>query len=80
MKYRIPEPGTTISGFVDNKKNPDRPTLDFFDMCQKTHIFFLGIWCMFALFDACCNKTGIILLFIPGQTTQQLCYNSAHII
>jgi hypothetical protein len=36
MKYRIPEPGTTISGFADNKKNnnnnPDRPTLDFFDM------------------------------------------------
>jgi hypothetical protein len=35
MKYRnrIPEPGTTISGFADNKKkskkNPDRPTLDF---------------------------------------------------
>jgi hypothetical protein len=21
MKYRIPEPGTTISGFADNKKN-----------------------------------------------------------
>jgi hypothetical protein len=41
MKHRnrIPEPGTTISGFVDNKKkkkkkNPDRPTLDFFDMWQ----------------------------------------------
>jgi hypothetical protein len=39
MKYRnrIPEPGTTISGFADNKKkkiNPDRPTLDFFDMWQ----------------------------------------------
>jgi hypothetical protein len=36
MKYRIPEPGTTISGFVDNKQNinPDRPTLDFFDMWQ----------------------------------------------
>jgi hypothetical protein len=39
MKYRnqIPEPGTTISGFADNKNkkkkiNPDRPTLDFFDM------------------------------------------------
>jgi hypothetical protein len=41
MKYRnrIPEPGTTISGFVDslkkikNKKiNADRPTLDFLDM------------------------------------------------
>jgi hypothetical protein len=37
MKYRnrIPEPGTTISGFADNKKrkiNADRPTLDFFDM------------------------------------------------
>jgi len=40
MKYRnrIPEPGTTISGFTDNnqkkklKINPDRPTLDFFDM------------------------------------------------
>ena len=37
MKYRIPEPGTTIAGFADNKKkkiNPDRPTLDFFDMWQ----------------------------------------------
>jgi hypothetical protein len=39
MKYRIPELGTTISGFADNKKiykkiNPDRPTLDFFDMQQ----------------------------------------------
>jgi hypothetical protein len=42
MNYRnrIPEPGTTISGFADsykkkNKKkkiNADRPTLDFFDM------------------------------------------------
>jgi hypothetical protein len=37
MKYRIPEPGTTISGFADDKKkskkkNTDRPTLDFFDM------------------------------------------------
>jgi hypothetical protein len=35
MKYRIPEPGTTISGFADNKKkkkNADQPTLDFFDM------------------------------------------------
>ena len=41
MKNRnqIPEPGTTISGFADNnnkkkKINPDRPTLDFFDMWQ----------------------------------------------
>jgi hypothetical protein len=36
MKYRILEPGTTISGFADNRKeekiNADRPTLDFFDM------------------------------------------------
>jgi hypothetical protein len=40
MKYwnRIPEQGTTISSFADNRKkkekqiNPDRPTLDFFDM------------------------------------------------
>jgi hypothetical protein len=39
MKYRnrIPEPGTTFSGFADNndknkKINPDRPTIDFFDM------------------------------------------------
>jgi hypothetical protein len=35
MKYQIPEPGTTISGFVDNnniKKKKYRPTLDFFDM------------------------------------------------
>ena len=42
---RIPEPGTTISGFADNKKkknnnNPDRPTLDIFDMTVNTHIFF----------------------------------------
>jgi hypothetical protein len=39
MKYRnrIPEPGTTISGFTDKKKkkiNPDQTTLDFFDMWQ----------------------------------------------
>ena len=38
MKYRIPEPGTTISGFADNnnkkKINADRPTLDFFDRWQ----------------------------------------------
>jgi hypothetical protein len=36
MEYRIPEPGTTISGFADSLKkkkiNADRPTLDFFDM------------------------------------------------
>jgi hypothetical protein len=38
MKYqnRIPEPGTTISGFADKKKkkkiHADKPTLDFFDM------------------------------------------------
>jgi hypothetical protein len=36
MKYRITEPGTTISGFADSLKkiNADRPTLDFFDMWQ----------------------------------------------
>ena len=40
MEYRnrIPEPGTTISGFADSLKkknnNADRPTLDFFDMWQ----------------------------------------------
>jgi hypothetical protein len=36
MKYRIQEPGTTISGVADSNKNfkkyADRPTLDFFDM------------------------------------------------
>ena len=40
MNYRIPEPGTTISGFADSlkKKNnnnnnyADRPTLYSFDM------------------------------------------------
>jgi hypothetical protein len=39
MKYRnrIPEPGTTISGFANNnnnkkKINPNQLTLDFFDM------------------------------------------------
>jgi hypothetical protein len=38
IKYRnrIPERGTTISGFADSKKknkfNADRPTVDFFDM------------------------------------------------
>jgi hypothetical protein len=38
-RYRILEPGTTISGFADSLKkkkkkkiNADRPTLDFFDM------------------------------------------------
>jgi hypothetical protein len=36
MKYRILEPGTTISGFADSLKkkkkiHADRPTLDFFD-------------------------------------------------
>ena len=38
MKYRNRTPETTISGFADNnnnkKINPDRPTLDFFDMRQ----------------------------------------------
>jgi hypothetical protein len=32
MKYRIPEPGTTISGFADDKKkknNAGRPTRFF---------------------------------------------------
>jgi hypothetical protein len=31
MKYRIPEPGMTISSFADDfkKKNADQPTLDF---------------------------------------------------
>ena len=45
-RYRIPEPGTTISGFADNKKkiNPDRPTLDFFwHVTVNTHIFFFGL-------------------------------------
>jgi hypothetical protein len=37
MKYRnqIPEPGTTICGFADKKKEKEKkifPTLDFFDM------------------------------------------------
>jgi hypothetical protein len=38
MNYRIPEPGTTISGFADSKKKKKKkkkkcqPTLDFFDM------------------------------------------------
>jgi hypothetical protein len=26
MKYRIPEPGTTISGFADSKKNKKNNT------------------------------------------------------
>ena len=38
LENEIPESdsGTTISGFADNNKkiNPDRPTLDFFDMWQ----------------------------------------------
>ena len=35
-RNRIQEPGTTISGFADNKKkiNPNQPTLDFSDMWQ----------------------------------------------
>jgi hypothetical protein len=50
MKYRnrIPEPGTTISGFADSYKkkkkkkiNTNRPY--FFDMRPYTHIFFFGL-------------------------------------
>jgi hypothetical protein len=48
MKYRnrIPEPGTTISGFADSKKKKLMPTNPrFFDMRQtvNTHIFFFGL-------------------------------------
>jgi hypothetical protein len=48
MKYRIPEPGTTISGFADSRKkekkiNVDRPTLDFFDVTINTQIFLFGL-------------------------------------
>jgi hypothetical protein len=48
MKYRnrIPEPGTTISGFADKKKkkiNPDWPTIDFFDknVMARTRKYYL---------------------------------------
>ena len=42
MKYRIPEPGTTISGHADNNKknnNPDRPYIFF--TCDSKHTFFV---------------------------------------
>jgi hypothetical protein len=46
MKYRnrIPEPGTTISGFADSKKinnnnNADRPYI--FLTCDHKHTFFV---------------------------------------
>ena len=43
MKYRIPEPGTTISGFVDSKKkkkkiNANRPQT--FLTCDHKHTYF----------------------------------------
>ena len=49
MKYRIPEPGTTISGFADSykkkkKMNADRPTPRFFGLgliLNNFHFFFL---------------------------------------
>jgi hypothetical protein len=54
MKYRIPEPGTTISGFADNnnnkKINPDRPTLDFF-LHVNAHIFCVGLIYIFSVVD-----------------------------
>ena len=43
MKYRIPEPGTTISGFADNRKKKEkksRPTDPRFFDSKHTHIFF----------------------------------------
>jgi hypothetical protein len=49
MKYRILEPGTTISGFADNKKikikNESRPTDPrfFWHVTVNTHIFFLAV-------------------------------------
>jgi hypothetical protein len=44
MKYRIPDPGTTISGFADSKKkkiNANRPTLDFLDTNLHQFFFFI---------------------------------------
>ena len=43
MKYRIPEPGTTISGFADNnnkkKLMPTDPRF-FWHVTVNTHIYF----------------------------------------
>ena len=48
MKYQIPEPGTTISGFADNKKKKlkkimqtDRPQI--FLTCDRKHTYFF-VW------------------------------------
>ena len=44
MKYRnrIPEPGTTISGFADNKKKPQKPRF-FLPVTANSHIFLFGL-------------------------------------
>ena len=75
MKYRIPEPGMTISGFADNKKNinPDRPTLDFFDMwqyvtCKHTYIFFLpNIYKKQHGARPCVEKMQVIFFVPPNE-------------
>jgi hypothetical protein len=45
MKYRnrIPEPGTTISGFADNKKKLIPTNARFFWTCDSKHTYFL-LW------------------------------------
>ena len=41
MKYRIPEPGTTISGFADNNNKKMNPDPRFFlHVTVNTHFFF----------------------------------------
>ena len=46
MKYRIPEPGTTISGFADSKKKKKKKLMPtdprfFWHVIVNTHIFSL---------------------------------------
>ena len=50
MKYQIPEPGMTISGFADSyykKKKKLMPTdpIFFWHVTVNTHIFFFGLIC-----------------------------------
>ena len=43
MKYRIQEPGTTISGFSDSKKKINANRSQIFLTCGSKHTFFLDL-------------------------------------
>ena len=71
MKYRIPEPGTTISGFDDNNfffKNWSRPTDPrfFWNVTVNTLIFFFGL-AVKIITNQCNQLLNFMLIVLPEQ-------------